>query len=95
MSPLLQCRFSPFQHLFPKVSEPDPVEEDPLHNLGVTVNADNGIAPTEITFEMKSVQQELLTMLEEGQNPVIVMCGGKNVGKSTFGRILINTVLNQ
>ena len=95
MSSLLHYHFSPFQYLFPEVSELDSLEEDPLHNLGVTVNADNGVSPIEISFEMKSVQQEVLTMLEEGQNPVIALCGGKNVGKSTFGRFLINTVLNQ
>ena len=91
----IQCHFSPFQNLFPKVSEPDPVEEEPLHNLGVTVSTDQSVAPIEISFEMKSVQQELLSLLEDGQNPVIAVCGGKNVGKSTMGRFLTNTVLNQ
>ena len=97
MVPLHSMPFSAHtKNLFPEESETDSIEEEPLHNLGVTVNIDQSVPPIEISFEMKSVQQEILSLLEDGQNPVIAICGGKKMwGKSTLGRILTNAVLNQ
>ena len=91
----MSYHFSPFKQLFPKVSETPSEEEQPLRSIGVCINSDDNLSPIDISFEMKSVQQELLSLLEEGQNPVIAVCGGKNVGKSTFGRFLTNVALNQ
>ncbi|XP_076030073.1 polynucleotide 5'-hydroxyl-kinase NOL9 isoform X2 [Oratosquilla oratoria] len=45
--------------------------------------------------EWKDVASELQEYIEDGKVPVVVLCGGKNVGKSTLLRYLSNSLLCQ
>lgn len=54
------------------------------------------------SLEEKTVVNEILTVSDElttenvnDQSPIIMACGGKDVGKSTFLRYLINSLLNK
>ncbi|XP_072334254.1 LOW QUALITY PROTEIN: polynucleotide 5'-hydroxyl-kinase NOL9 [Scyliorhinus torazame] len=65
-----------------------------LTSIGVVpLPDDQGITISESW--MATVQELLKTCLEDDDGyPIILVCGGKNIGKSTFHRYLLNSLLN-
>ncbi|XP_069774777.1 polynucleotide 5'-hydroxyl-kinase NOL9-like isoform X3 [Narcine bancroftii] len=65
----------------------------PLTSIGVVVLPDDqGMHMSESWTA--TVQEIVKTCLDDNGCPVILTCGGKNVGKSTFNRHLMNSLLN-
>ncbi len=48
-----------------------------------------------MSCELSSMSLRFLVYFSTGTNPVVAICGGKNVGKSSLARILVNTLLNR
>ncbi|XP_067873353.1 polynucleotide 5'-hydroxyl-kinase NOL9-like isoform X2 [Heterodontus francisci] len=64
-----------------------------LTSIGVVpLPDDQGITMSESWIA--TVQELLKTCLDDDGCPIILVCGGKNVGKSTFNRNLLNSLLN-
>ncbi|XP_067826270.1 polynucleotide 5'-hydroxyl-kinase NOL9 [Heptranchias perlo] len=70
------------------------LECSPLTSIGVVpLPDDQGMNMSESW--MTTVQELIKTCLEDDEGcPIILVCGGKNVGKSTFNRHLLNSLLN-
>ncbi|XP_064633023.1 polynucleotide 5'-hydroxyl-kinase NOL9-like [Lineus longissimus] len=91
------CVVNPFQSLFPKrhtTAKSSDVDVQ-LSKIGLTVADDNTrrcVIGEEYDQVAKAFSAAIQT--EAVAPPVAVLCGGKNVGKSTLGRFLINTALN-
>ncbi|XP_062889479.1 polynucleotide 5'-hydroxyl-kinase NOL9 [Mobula hypostoma] len=65
-----------------------------LSSIGVAVLPDDQGVTTSESW-MTTIQELVKTCLEDDNGcPVILTCGGKNVGKSTFNRHLMNSLLN-
>ncbi|XP_028415801.1 polynucleotide 5'-hydroxyl-kinase NOL9-like isoform X2 [Dendronephthya gigantea] len=54
----------------------------------------NAFSPLLVSPSWRSISKLILSNKTDSNAPVVLICGGKNVGKSTFGRYLVNKLLN-
>ncbi|XP_013416970.1 polynucleotide 5'-hydroxyl-kinase NOL9 [Lingula anatina] len=85
---------SPFQNLFSPM--PQSTTSDINLDIGVQIIHDRPPAVLEITENYEYVSEMWCSAIEgcHDPGPVVVLCGGKNMGKSTLGRYLVNSALN-
>jgi hypothetical protein len=88
----------PFRSLFPYRKDTGEWYDfaAPLLHIDVGV-ADEWTRRCDISLEYEQVAEAITAAIQNEMDapPVVVVCGGINVGKSTLGRYLINTALNR
>ncbi|XP_028663228.1 polynucleotide 5'-hydroxyl-kinase NOL9 [Erpetoichthys calabaricus] len=93
------CSLPQYKNLFKPIMKEDcsvylRKPECPLSTVGVTILPDDSGLVMSETYTA-AVSDLIKACLEEEVGcPVILVCGGRNVGKSTFNRFLINSLLN-
>ncbi|KAK3612060.1 hypothetical protein CHS0354_021746 [Potamilus streckersoni] len=95
--------FEPFENLFGKYEEKCEGMNVVLSPLGVNFREvsqfkrESRFPVLEMTKDYQNVMDLLTDLLSQrdSSQPVIVTCGGKNSGKSTLNRLLINSALQQ
>ena len=63
-----------------------------LHGVKVVSDAGNSVLEPE---DHMAAAEMICDTIAKGTVPIIMMCGGKNLGKSTFSRYLVNKILSR
>lgn len=90
------CRYvtsiKPFTQLFSGCD--DQSNTTPIGTLDLTMVTNVPELHMRYDDDYRCVVQQFCNQVMRGASPVVVVCGGKNVGKSTLTRYLINSALN-
>ncbi|ELT95693.1 hypothetical protein CAPTEDRAFT_197373, partial [Capitella teleta] len=66
-----------------------------VHEVGVNFSVESPqIKQMTVSDDQKNLLQNLCSSIEKKSMPKVIACGGKNVGKSTLVRIMVNSMLN-
>ncbi|XP_074645215.1 polynucleotide 5'-hydroxyl-kinase NOL9-like isoform X2 [Tubulanus polymorphus] len=84
---------TPFNRLFTG-GQSSAISDSALSRISIEISSQSD-SVFSTPADYKNVQNEFMTSFSDAaDSPIIVLCGGKNVGKSTMSRYLVNSALN-